>query len=431
MVPVIPILKQPKPPDPQVNKRLKETLRKRPAQTQRFIDHNFNSKPSQSMLPSHSIHTRLTRSNSSTDKRSNRYDQNSHLDTRSRSGSSASTNGKATPLIKISIGEKTVLKIPPRSHGDDVDGECHDGSNLKVKVEGEGSEFSDNVTYFEDDGCPVNKKAKKALRKDKDKYETENSDLTNSQRSQTLVSSSSHHKKHKRKHKHRHMPTLTAVSNQSEANNRDILDVCDENIELTEQEELRMPTNNEVYPPPPLTVSRPRLLYTWRQNKGLSPRQDPNYGVSPKQDFTKGVSPRHMSPSPMHYSNYGNIGVPMSPQGRPVPVSPQRNYMSPRKNSSPQRLAFPSPQQIGKSEEIVNFQPQKKEYRLRSRERHSTSSRDSAMNDTESSMSCDEDLDSDSMVAEGISITRNVANRKLIFHSNSVISLILDEAYTL
>lgn len=86
---------------------------------------------------------------------------------------------KSSPIIKISVGEGTVLKIPPRLHSEVVDTDQSSDEKLENK---------DYTTH---------KRLKKALKKAKEKLkrvDSENGDKI----------SSGHHRKHKRKHKHKH-----------------------------------------------------------------------------------------------------------------------------------------------------------------------------------------------------------------------------------
>lgn len=177
---------------------------------------------------------------------------------------------RSSPFIKISIGEGTVLKIPPRLH-DEVDGTT---SKSKGKVE----------SVKEDSALEQDKNrrtSKRNLRKTKDRTkhveEEPPKELENSNENVT-----SHHKKHKRKHKHKH-------GDNEEKNQNASSEGVDENLESS------MENQNDV------VAQRPRLLYTWRQNKGLSPRRDNatnnienvnNLNVSLKQNIPENISPK-------------------------------------------------------------------------------------------------------------------------------------------
>lgn len=138
---------------------------------------------------------------------------------------------KSSPIIKISVGEGTVLKIPPRLHSEVVDTDQSSDEKLENK------EYSSH------------KRLKKALKKAKEKLkrvDSENGDKI----------CSGHHRKHKRKHKHKHacadidrnLPALGVDKSNKEENDFE-----------TE------PTDSEMN-----DHQRPRLLYTWRRNSGLS-----------------------------------------------------------------------------------------------------------------------------------------------------------------
>ncbi|OWF41048.1 PWWP domain-containing protein 2A-like [Mizuhopecten yessoensis] len=248
----------------------------------------------------------------------------------------SAANTKASPLIKITIGEGTVIKIPPRIHGDEVDGEGQSPTKVQETDSNDQTSSSEEMWPY--------KKPKKAFKKPKDKKDSEN----NSSAMQMSYLVSSHHKKHKRKHRHRH----GSHSNDSDVfqPEGDMLDMFDENGETHSET-----TQTEVI------SQRPRLLYTWRQNKGLSPRRDVNKGLSPRRDINKGLSPRQENTS------FSNIDRSMSPK-------------------------------IQSNESV---QVQKKEYRLRSRERNSTESEsvDSMITD-ESDDSCDDN----DLIADGFTV---------------------------
>ncbi|XP_033757788.1 PWWP domain-containing protein 2A-like [Pecten maximus] len=268
----------------------------------------------------------------------------------------AAANTKASPLIKITIGEGTVIKIPPRIHGDEVDGE----GQSPVKVQ----ETDSNDQASSSDEMSPYKKLKRTFKKPKDKKDSENN--TSGIQMSYLVSS--HHKKHKRKHRHRH----GSHSNDNDVfqSEGDMLDMFDENGETHSET-----TQTEVI------SQRPRLLYTWRQNKGLSPRRDVNKGLSPRRDINKGLSPRQENTS------FTNIDKSMSPK------------ISPRQDNTFSNVDRSLSPQIKSNESV---QVQKKEYRLRSRERNSTESEsvDSIITD-DSEDSCGDD---DNMLGDGFTV---------------------------
>lgn len=161
---------------------------------------------------------------------------------------------KATPFIKISIGEGTVLKIPPRLHEEAEEIDADPVSEVNGVQEEQNDENYTN-----------HKKLKKAMKKakEREKYKEGNANLSSNQ---TIITSS-HHRKHKRKHKHKHSsPAPLTEPSESKAEEN----IEDANEENDPENEDPSSLDNEI------VLQRPRLLYTWRQHKGLSPRQDPN-----------------------------------------------------------------------------------------------------------------------------------------------------------
>lgn len=216
-------------PNKQLSSPAKEGLRKRPSNTNLKCELDINSKP-----------TKTEKSNDKTQM----------------------INTKASPFIKINIGASTVLKIPPRFHSDEIDGSVNKGDNSK------GETVTEN--QYEDSN---HRKVKKLKVKDRDKEKC-NENNTNSNEMTTEDSSSLdiyHHKKHKRKHKRRHEEEVKTTDDTA-------LKVDENNDSLQESD------SNQT-----LMSQRPRLLYTWRQNKGLSPRRDIdntyNIKMSPQQNL--------------------------------------------------------------------------------------------------------------------------------------------------
>ncbi|KAK3094853.1 hypothetical protein FSP39_007090 [Pinctada imbricata] len=179
---------------------------------------------------------------------------------------------RASPCIKINVGEGTVLKIPPRLH-DEVDGE----SNT--------SQVEDNVDGTNDtQDSDSEKKTKKTVKKMKEKLtlvnEHENNEDAETVSDPIVTEIGIHHKKHKRKHRHKR----DSIENE-EKDTGTILEAVDENGESPRDQ---FETQSQ----------RPRLLYTWRHHKGLSPRRentDSNIDLSkqnfsPKQGFDSGVT---------------------------------------------------------------------------------------------------------------------------------------------
>jgi hypothetical protein len=171
-------------------------------------------------------------------------------------------NTRTSPFIKINIGAGTVMQIPPRLHTDEVDG----GSKKKTQLPSEV-----NTDTSSDDSLSSHRKVKKLKTKDREK-ERENED--NVQEPDTNEKSEfCHHKKHKRKHRRKHDETTKVFEENSVEKcdeNNDNFQYCDPNHQQT------------------IMSQRPRLLYTWRQNKGLSPRRDIdntyNIKMSPQQN---------------------------------------------------------------------------------------------------------------------------------------------------
>ncbi|VDI11291.1 Hypothetical predicted protein [Mytilus galloprovincialis] len=161
---------------------------------------------------------------------------------------------KASPFIKINIGAGTVLQIPPRLHGDEVDGVSNKGDSKSSEPK--------TVNQLDDSS---HRKLKKLKFKELEK-ECENDSVA-----EHISADIYHHKKHKRKHKRKHEEELKNSAD-------DMVKKCDEN-----NDNLQYCDSNKQT----IMSQRPRLLYTWRQNKGLSPRRDIdntyNIKMSPQQ----------------------------------------------------------------------------------------------------------------------------------------------------
>ena len=165
---------------------------------------------------------------------------------------------KTSPFIKISIGEGTVMNIPPRIHEDKETEELSseekgtDEEHITTVVSNDDDENADseNQTIY------ANKKHKKSLKKCKER------DKLNSNAAESTKDDSYSYKKHKKKHKR---------DRQSPVDDGSTL-IITENIDIDDDDNEKMENNGlqqiEV------VCQRPRLLYTWRQNKGLSPRHD-------------------------------------------------------------------------------------------------------------------------------------------------------------
>ncbi|XP_061184075.1 PWWP domain-containing protein 2A-like [Saccostrea echinata] len=176
---------------------------------------------------------------------------------------------RSSPFIKISIGEGTVLKIPPRLH-DEVD-----GSTVKSKAKAESVKEESSSEQDKN-----RRTSKRNLRKTKDRAKRLEEEPPKESET-TNENVTSHHKKHKRKHKHKH-------GDSEEKNQNTTCEGVDENLESATENQ------NDGVP------QRPRLLYTWRQNKGLSPRRENttdnienvNKNISMKQNFPGNLSPK-------------------------------------------------------------------------------------------------------------------------------------------
>ena len=232
---------------------------------------------------------------------------------------------RSSPFIKISIGEGTVLKIPPRLH-DEVDG-------TTVKIKGKVESLKEESLSEQDKN---RRTSKRNLRKTKDRAKRlEDEPKKDSESSNENVTS--HHKKHKRKHKHKHSEIEDKNQNTSSEG-------VDENLESS--------TENQTD-----SAQRPRLLYTWRQNKGLSPRRENT--TNNIENVNKNISLK---------------------QSLPEEISPKRNI------------------RVKSSEQV-----QKKEYKLRSRERFSVDSVEkSPTKEDEKTQEDEEDAPDDSLNNENV-----------------------------
>ena len=170
-----------------------------------------------------------------------------------------STLTKTSPFIKISIGEGTVMSIPPRIHEDK---EVEELSSEEKVTDDENACITtivsnDDEEETADENQSANKKHKKALKKSKERDKSSINSAFDPLKDEIFS-----HKKHKKKHKHRHSPV----------DDHDSTLIITENIDIDEDDDEK----NENSEPQQIEVvcQRPRLLYTWRQNKGLSPRHD-------------------------------------------------------------------------------------------------------------------------------------------------------------
>ncbi|RUS84085.1 hypothetical protein EGW08_008124 [Elysia chlorotica] len=231
-------------------------------------------------------------------------------------------NSKPSPAIKISIGDGAVLKIPPRLPAEEA----------KFSEQQNWPQVAD-LTNCSNILNPVqHKKSKKAAKKSKDKDKCrsasccEKSECPDAEAIDSASFKTS--KKHKKKHRHKHDEPLAVESLPGENTWHDIKMEGQSNecqrIEHFSQESntlLSSTWNDTMFDNKPMIEQpRPRLLYTWKQNQGLS-----RVASSPKQSSTS------MSPSSYLFKS--------------SPVLPLRVSNSPhrRKNASPARVISASP----------------------------------------------------------------------------------------
>lgn len=181
---------------------------------------------------------------------------------------------RASPFIKISIGETNVMNIPPRIHELD----------RQVSSDTEKSADEDPGEFVESMNKDLNEKEdgniyKKMLRRSRD-------DRASSDENQKSRSSSALQRKNK---KSKHKPKDYDESDGDMPPNI----IITENIDTSEDSE----DLNENTEPRKLERVRPRLIYTWRQNKGLSPMHRSN--SSDSLDNQRSVSPSELVPSPL------------------------------------------------------------------------------------------------------------------------------------
>ncbi|XP_059142553.1 PWWP domain-containing protein 2A-like isoform X2 [Physella acuta] len=241
----------------------------------------------------------------------------------------ASFHPKPSPAIKITIGDGAILKIPPRLPDEDI---FFDTGHLpvpKIKIL-DISVPTDNQSHKK-----AKKAAKKAKERDKSKSSIIKDDLNVEIKTDHFVPYKSQ-KKHKKKHKHKHESSIQLPVEDEEdlvkrtdgENKIEDLSMkihADNSFEESNAEwDKKMSgldeENHENTVPVQDSVSmhRPRLVYTWKQNQGLS-----RVASSPKQS-TPSVSPKYI--------------VKTSPSIMPIGSSPHR-----RKNASPARVVSASP----------------------------------------------------------------------------------------
>ncbi|CAG5126483.1 unnamed protein product [Candidula unifasciata] len=242
---------------------------------------------------------------------------------------STTCNAKPSPAIKITIGDGAIIKIPPRLPDRGAEHIDEELPIPKLKILDSGP-----AEYH------AHKKAKKAAKKSKDRDKSKSSagkgesyiDLQ-----QNEMSSTKSQKKHKKKHRHRHDSSVSASAycedsvlvplelKKSKGSKDFLLPVSDGEeqnsaVEINSVPQCRDAENYENALPivDSINIQRPRLVYTWRQNQGLS-----RVSSSPRESAPS-VSPKYIIKS--------------SPGIMPVGNSPHR-----RKNASPARVVSASP----------------------------------------------------------------------------------------
>ena len=230
-------------------------------------------------------------------------------------------NSKPSPAIKISIGDGAVLKIPPRLPAEEA----------KFNQQQNWPHVTDLTDCCYNLNQVQHKKSKKAAKKakEKDKCRTalcsEKSEFPNLESLDSLSLKAP--KKHKKKHRHKHDEPNFIESLHGENTLHDI-NMAGQSSESQSNEHFSQESNSLLSSSwndtlfdnkPAIEQPRPRLLYTWKQNQGLS-----RVASSPKQ------SSANISPSYLFKSS---------------PVLPLRVSNSPhrRKNASPARVISASP----------------------------------------------------------------------------------------
>ncbi|GFO44744.1 pwwp domain-containing protein 2a [Plakobranchus ocellatus] len=259
-------------------------------------------------------------------------------------------NSKPSPAIKISIGDGAILKIPPRLP--EKEAQCND---QQVWTHTINSSNSSNISVNQMQHKKSKKAAKRSKEKDKCKtsafFENSGTPITDAAEAFALKVQ----KKHKKKHRHKHDEPNQNVTNIERSGLEENVtfqkgQVCDKSQEplpvQPDTDDLGGTTLDDSIADnkPAVEQPRPRLLYTWKQNQGLS-----RVPSSPKQSSSE-LSPPYM------FKN--------------SPILPLRVSNSPhrRKNASPARVISASPNwHIGSSQNVIL-----KDYPLRSKS-HSSS----------------------------------------------------------
>ncbi|XP_045188843.2 PWWP domain-containing protein 2A-like [Mercenaria mercenaria] len=179
---------------------------------------------------------------------------------------------RSSPFIKISIGETNVMNIPPRIH--ELDRQI--SSDTEKSADEDPGEFVDSNDIDSKEKVHTNI-YKKMLRHSQE-------ERTSSDENKKSRSSAAQRKNKKSKHKPKDYdesdgdmpPNIIITEN---------IDTSEDSEDLSENE------------PRKLDRVRPRLIYTWRQNKGLSPMHRSNSNES--LNNRRSDSPNELIPSPL------------------------------------------------------------------------------------------------------------------------------------
>lgn len=191
---------------------------------------------------------------------------------------------RSSPYIKISIGETNVMNIPPRMH----EFERQVSSDTEKSADEDTGEFNENNDEDVNEEKEQSKVYKKMLRHSRD-------DRSSSDENRKVKSTSA------RKNK----KTKVKVKEYDESDGDMPPNIIiTENIDTSEDSE-DLSENTE---PKKLERVRPRLIYTWRQNKGLSPMHRPN--SSDSLDNQRSELTNELVPSPLENLDGTSINEP-------------------------------------------------------------------------------------------------------------------------
>ena len=178
---------------------------------------------------------------------------------------------KTSPFIKISIGENNVVNIPPRIHESDKE----DISSSEEKL----TDTEDNIVQVESSLPEVKREIKSGAMAESTRLKRSlrpNRDSNVILKGEKKKGNMSFHKRHK-KSKHRHKSY-----DENDGDNSSI--IITENIDSEDNEDIDVNNcDKNLHNKVELVRGRPRLIYTWRQNKGLSPRPETHSGSNIEQ----------------------------------------------------------------------------------------------------------------------------------------------------